>query len=241
MRELSGPPQSDRWIKNRVGRITGSRMADVMNVLTRKSKSGEAGEPGAKRINYRRELVAERILGRAASHFVTRYMEEGSEREDEARSMYEMATEQLVIPCGFVLHPQFDFAGATPDGLVGDGILEIKSPKPETLLEWMETGEVPDEYQKQCQWEMVCCERQWADFYGWYPGLPHFFKRIDRDEELIAQMESESERLHLEIETFLAKNGLPPTIWNDPAPEPADDDKSFEDACAWLDEIEVIP
>ena len=244
MRELPGPPQSDQWLKNRVGRITGSRMAEVMNVLTRKSKSGDVGEPGAKRINYRRELVAERILGRAASHFVTRYMEEGAEREDEARSMYELATHQMVIPCGFVLHPIFDFSGATPDGLVGDdGLLEIKSPKAETLVEWLDTREVPDEYKKQCQWEMVCCERQWADFYGWYPGMPHFFKRLDRDSKLIAEMEAEAEKLHLEVETFLAKNGLPPTVWNDPVEIPIsayDSDRSFADNCAFIGE-EIIP
>jgi hypothetical protein len=223
-------------------------MADVMNVLTRKSKNGEAGEPGAKRIAYRRELIAERILGRAADHFVTRYMEEGSEREAEARSMYEAATEQLVVPVNFVLHPIFDFSGATPDGLVGsDGLLEIKSPKPETLLEWLETSQVPDEYVKQCQWEMVCCERQWADFYGWYPGMPHFVVRIPRDEELISSMEAEAEKLHMEVESFLAQKGYPPTAWPDKEPEPAgppledyDSDKSFYENCAFIGE-EIIP
>ena len=250
MRELPGAPQSDQWLRNRIGRITGSRMADVMNVLTRKSKNGEAGEPGAKRISYRRELVAERILNRAADHFVTRYMEEGSEREDEARSMYELATKQMVFPVGFVLHPIFDFSGASPDGLVGeDGMLEIKSPKAETLLEWLETKEVPDEYNKQMQWEMVCGERKWCDFYGWYPGLPHFFKKVERDEDLIAQMEFEAEKLHLEIETFLANNGFPPTEWNDNSVpynsvlpiENYDHSKSFADNCDFLDEVEIIP
>lgn len=253
MRELPGTQQSDRWIKNRVGRITASRLGDVMSILTRKSKSGEAGEAGAKRMAYRRELIAERILGRAADHFVTRYMEEGSQRESEARAMYEMATHQMVIPANFVLHPEFDFFGASPDGLVGDdGLLEIKSPKPETLLEWIETGQIPDEYIKQCQGEMVCCDRQWADFYGWYPGLPHFFARITRDNELIAQMEAEVEKLHLEVESFLARSGYPPTVWNTTMTSgrelsdetyylpPYDDSKSFADNCAFIGEG-IIP
>jgi hypothetical protein len=157
----------------------------------------------------------------------------------------------LVIPVGFVLHPLYDFSGATPDGLVGnDGILEIKSPKPETLLEWLETGQVPDEYQKQCQWEMACCDRQWADFYGWYPRMPHFFKRLDRDDVLIAQMEAEVEKLHLEIESFLAQQGFPPTVWNDfergglggvPPCDEYDESKSFVANCEFMDAVEIVP
>lgn len=246
VRELAGAQQSDRWVRNRVGRLTASRMADVMNLLTRKSKNGDPGQPGAKRLTYRRELITERILGRASDHFVTPYMEQGSEREDEARSMYELATGRMVVPVNFVLHPRFDWAGASADGLVGDdGVLEIKSPKPETLLEWIESSEVPEEYLYQAQWEMACCERQFCDFYGWYPGMPHFFKTIPRSDELIERMEAEAEALHLDIEAFLAKSGYPPTVWSDEVPfedqPPAemtyDDTRAFHENMAGFDEL----
>jgi putative phage-type endonuclease len=245
MRELPGQQQSDRWIRNRIGRITASRMADVMHVLTRKSKNGEAGDPGGRRLAYRRELIAERILKRASDHPVTPYMEEGSAREDEARSNYELATNQMVIPVGFVLHPRFDWTGASADGLIGDdGCLEIKSPKPETLLEWIESNEIPEDYLYQAQWEMACCERKFCDFYGWYPGMPHFFRTIPRSDELIERMEQEAQSLHLDVEAFLAKNSFPPTTWVDEAPfeEPPayDDSKSFADNVDLSDEF-VIP
>jgi predicted phage-related endonuclease len=227
-------------------------MDDVMNFLTRASKNGSAGEPGGRRLRYRRELIAERILGRAADHYVTRWMEEGAEREDEARSMYELATGEMVVRCGFVLHPHYDFTGATPDGLVGtEGVLEIKSPKPETLVEWLETRVVPIEYQRQCQWEMVCCERQWADFYGWYPGMPPFLTRIERDAAMIAEMEQAALSLHQEIEAFLAQHNLPPTVWDvaaemkpqasaDSEEEDAyDPSKSFLDNCDFLDKYDI--
>ena len=243
MRELKGAQNSDRWLRNRVGRITASRMADVMSVLTRKSKSGEAGEPGAGRIRYRRELIAERILGRAADHFVTRYMEEGSEREGEACAMYEAATSQMVMPVGFALHPRFDWSGASPDGILEDRVLEIKSPKPETLLEWIETAVIPENYVYQMQWEMVCCEKKFADFYGWYPGLPHFFKTLEWNDVLVSEMEAKAESLHLDVEAFLAKIGHEPTVFHDEPPfadEPPAD-TAYDDSRPFHEQFEGVP
>lgn len=142
----------------------------------------QKGAEGAKRREYRLKLLAERLTGRIANNFVTMAMEEGKEREGEAISLYEQSTENLVAPVGFVLHPDYDFAGASPDGLVGKtGLLEVKSPQPHTLLLWLETREaneklkeadpseydkqnlseisfIPEEYRFQMQWQMRCCD-----------------------------------------------------------------------------------
>ena len=139
MRELPGAPQSDRWLRNRVGRITGSRMGDVMHTLKSASKNGKKGDPGGRYISYRRELITERITGRAADHYVTPWMERGNELEEEAQSRYEIATGIMLLPVGFTLHPEFDFTGASPDKLTDNGgIYEGKAPKIETLIEWRE-------------------------------------------------------------------------------------------------------
>lgn len=228
MRELPGPQQSDQWIKNRVGRITASRICDVMSYLSRPSKSGKAGDESAKRRGYKLELVAERLTGRSAEHYVSPYMEHGTETEDEARSFYELATKAFVEPVGFVLHPTMDFSGASPDGLVGeDGVLEIKCPKTETLLQWMDSKEIPDEYLMQMQWELACTGRKWADFYGYDPRLPigmrHVYQTVERNDALIEQVEAEVIKFNAEVEAFIAARGLPPTQWvvaMTPVPEP---------------------
>lgn len=222
MRELPGSQQSDQWIMNRVGRITASRICDVMSYLKR------GGESAARR-NYKLEIVAERLTGRSADHYVSPYMEHGTETEDEARSFYELATQTMVEPVGFVLHPTLDFVGASPDGLVGDdGILEIKCPKTETLLQWMDSKEIPDDYLFQMQWELACTGRQWCDFYGYDPRLPvgmrHVYERVPRNDALIEQIEAEVVRFHEEVEAFIKARGLPPTQWIvavAPAPKPA--------------------
>jgi hypothetical protein len=78
------PQGTAAWLQAREGRITASRMADVMSVL---KKGGE----GAPRRNYRTELIAERITGRAEEHYVSPEMDDGTTNEPFARTAYEVS------------------------------------------------------------------------------------------------------------------------------------------------------
>ena len=60
------------WLDFRRGKITASRVADVMATL---KKGGE----GAARRNYRVEQIAERMTGRSEDHYVSSEMEWGTE------------------------------------------------------------------------------------------------------------------------------------------------------------------
>jgi hypothetical protein len=86
--------------------------------------------------------------------------------------------------------------GASPDGLIGeDGLIEIKCPNSATHIDYLLTGMVPKKYDLQMQWQMACTGRQWCDFVSYDPRLPPnlsmLIKRIDRDNDLIAEMEIE--------------------------------------------------
>lgn len=240
MRELPGAQQSDRWLKNRLGRVTASRICDVMAYL---KKGGESEA----RKRYRRELVAERLTNRAEDHYVSPEMERGSQLEEEARERYELALGKMVCPVGFVLHPRFDFAGASPDGLVDDdGVLEIKCPKTETMLAWLESGEVPEEYVYQVQWQLACTERQWAHFLAYDDRLPESARylviRIERDEGMIQAIENEVQKIHDEAEAVIRKLGLPPTQWVIPSEEEGyDDSKSFIENCDFIEAGGIVP
>ena len=214
-------------------------MGDVMDLL-------KNGSEGSKRRLYRLKIQAERMTGRLAGNFVTRAMEEGMEREEQAVRLYEQATQSLAVPCGFVLHPSYDFCGASPDRMVDDGLLEVKSPQAHTLLLWLEIRRanegkepdwafIPQEYYDQMQKQMLCTERQWCDFWAWHPGLPPVIQRVPRDNERIAILEAQVCKLHEEIEDSIKASGRPATTWNgsydEPEP-PADDydhDKDFAD------------
>jgi hypothetical protein len=58
---------------------------------------------------------------------VASQMPHGTKTEPQARAQYTMKTGRMFKKVGFIPHPSSMFAGASPDGLVGDdGMLEIK-------------------------------------------------------------------------------------------------------------------
>ena len=162
---ITADQQSSAWLKAREGRITASRIKDVLSFNAN-------GKPSAKRTGYLMELVAERLTGRAEEHYVSPAMDHGTEFEPIARAAYEMAFNVDVIRVGFAVHPALDFAGASVDGLVGDqGIIEIKAPNTTTHLRWIMDGVVPEEHVAQIQWGMQCTERLWGDFITFDPRM----------------------------------------------------------------------
>jgi putative phage-type endonuclease len=180
--------QTPEWLAMRVGCVTGSRVADVMDRL-------KGGGQSQKRKNYKAEIVCEILTGRAAEHYVTPAMEWGIENEPIARAAYGIEVAE-VETVGFALHPTIERFGASPDGLVGaDGLVEFKCPQTSTHLETIMAGVIPPQYEWQMFAEMVCADRQFCDFVSYDPRLPKglqmFIRRLQRDDARIAEMEAE--------------------------------------------------
>ena len=172
MRETYGNQQSDSWLKWRVGRITASRMVDVCDRLSRKSSKGIKGDYGGKRETYFYELAYERQSGRAATHAPTYWMDRGNALEAEARMNYSAMIDEPVDPVGFVVHPKYDFMGASLDSLVGEkGGLEIKCYAGPKHLRIIEKGEDPEDLIAQIGGEMLCSGREWIDKFLYCPDL----------------------------------------------------------------------
>lgn len=198
--------RTDEWHKQRAGRITGSRFADAMAMDKRNPlKSTES------RNKYLREIVAEIISGEPPAEIDSRPLAWGRDAEPIARSEYEDETGNIVKDAGFTLHPQYDFVGASPDGLVGaDGIIEIKCPySREVHVRTMLEGDMPSEHMAQVQGVMWVTGRQWCDFISYRPDFPEearmFVKRIERDDAYIADMEQKLLRFWEEVQAAVAK------------------------------------
>jgi len=190
--------QSAEWFAARIGKVTASRVADVVA----RTKTGY----GASRANYLAELVAERLSGTRAEGFTNAAMQWGTDQEPEARLAYEFRNDASVELVGFVPHPSIDMSGASPDGLVGDdGLLEIKCPNTATHIETLLTGEIPGKYVVQMQWQMACTGRAWCDFASFDPRMPEqmrlFVKRVQRDDGHIAGLEEEVRTFLFELDT----------------------------------------
>lgn len=179
---------SPEWHALRVGRVTASRVADVIA----KTKTGY----GASRANYMAELIAERLTGIPADKFTNAAMQHGTEYEPEARTAYEFYSDVDVEQAAFVLHPKFFLSGASPDGLVGtDGLVEIKCPSVATHLDTLLNCAIPGKYTTQMMWQMACTGRKWCDFVSYDPRMPEhmriWIKRIERNDDVIAALEKE--------------------------------------------------
>lgn len=180
--------RSSAWFEARLGRVTASRVADVIA----KTKSGYS----ASRDNYMAQLICERLTGQQGESFTNAAMTWGTETEPLARSAFEAYADVMVEEVGFVPHPSIEMSGASPDGLVGlFGMLEIKCPNTATHIDTLLTQTVLGKYITQMQWQMRCCERQWCEFVSFDPRLPQdlqlFVKRVEFDPEYVAMLEKE--------------------------------------------------
>ena len=204
---------SEEWFQIRCGRVTASRVADIIA----KTKSGYS----TSRANYAAQLVVERLTGVVEPSFQNAAMQWGTDKEPEARAAYRFHTDAVVEETDFVLHPEIFMAGASPDGLVGDdGLVEIKCPISATHMDTLLREAIPDKYVVQMLWQMACTGRQWCDFVSYDPRFPEsmrlFVKRLDRDDERIAELEAEVRAFITEIEescaALNAKHGPTPPI-----------------------------
>jgi putative phage-type endonuclease len=194
--------RSDAWFEARIGKVTASRVADVIA----KTKTGYS----ATRDNYMAQLVCERLTGQKGESFTNAAMQWGTETEPLARISYEVAQNVLVDEVGFVLHPTIEMAGASPDGLVGDdGLLEIKCPNTATHIETLLSQTVPGKYNTQMQFQMACTGRSWCDFVSFDNRLPAelqlFVKRVPRDNMYIRLMEEEIVKFLNELDIKIAQ------------------------------------
>jgi len=179
--------RTTEWFAQRCGHLTASRIADMM---ARTQKGW-----GASRANYAAQLIAERLTGVAESGFTSAAMQHGIDTEAAARAAYGFMQDVEVVEAPFVLHPRLAWSGASPDGFVGDdGLVEIKCPNTATHITTLRGGEIPDKYIKQMQWQMACTGRNWCDFVSFDPRMPVemqlHIQRVDRDNDLIAEIES---------------------------------------------------
>ena len=193
---------SPEWLQERCGKVTASRIADVMA----KIKTGY----GAGRANYMAEIIAERLTNVPKQGFTNEAMRWGTETEPQARAMYEFQTGLEVTETGFVPHPVIEGTGASPDGLVGDsGLIEIKCPNTATHIDTLRGSAIDRKYVLQMHWQMICTGRDWCDFVSFDPRLSlakqMHVRRVHRDAELCEEITAEVTRFLTELNETVAE------------------------------------
>lgn len=193
---MNAPQRSEAWFQQRLGRVTASRVNDVLA----KIKSGEA----AARRDYRLQLVCERLTGAPAEDvYVNGDMQRGIDMEPVARTAYEAISGALVEEVGFLTHPDIPMAGASPDGRIGTLGIEIKCPRPATHIAYVQAGTVPQRYIPQIAWQAACAGFEAVDFVSYCEAMPEKLRllvvRWQRDETIVSAIEDEVRRFLVEV------------------------------------------
>jgi len=178
---------SDAWHKIRLGKITASRVKDVLT-------KGRGTSPSKTAESYMMELIAEILTGNSKPFFENDAMRWGTETEPQARAMYAVNNDFVdVKEVAFVEHNEQ--VGISPDGLIGDdGLLEIKCPNTTTQLKRALSDDYSADYKAQIQMQLWVTEREWCDFLSFDPRLDceagYLQQRVFRDEEYIEEMKT---------------------------------------------------
>jgi putative phage-type endonuclease len=187
---------SDAWHQMRLGKVTASRVADILA----RTKTG----PSASRQNYLIELAIQRTTGIIEESYTNAAMEWGTQTEPQARVAYEVNTHNFVDQVAFVDHPTIAGFGCSPDGIVGEGLIEIKCPNSATHWSYVKAKAPPTKYFIQMQAQMACTGAKWCDFVSFDPRMPErsqlLVVNVPRDEAFIAEMEAEIKKFLSEVE-----------------------------------------
>ena len=106
----------------------------------------------------------------------------GTVNERNAVKDYMVRTGNIVKSMGFKGHPDYDWLGGSPDGLVGDeGIIEVKCP----FVKKVPHTVIPPVYYCQVNGLLEILDRQWCDYISWTPTEMKIY-RVYRDRDLFA-------------------------------------------------------
>jgi len=170
--------QSDEWFNIRIGKFGASKAAEL---LMSPSTNGYNNL-----INLK---VYQKLTGETPNDlYQNDWMERGTELESEARQTFEYLTFTKVSQIGYI--ERDEWTGCSPDGLINpDGLLQIKCPKYSVHIDYLLSNKIPDNYYKQCQYELMITERKYNIFFSYHPKLKPFIFKIQRDENLIKNIE----------------------------------------------------
>ncbi len=195
------------WLAARSGIPTASEAA----CLLVKGKVVKGVKPphgfGTGALTYARQVAGEVMLGGPLPSYQSKAMELGSEYEATLRDEYAFLAGTDVTEVGMVqvLKEGRVIAGYSPDGFVGeDGLQEIKTRSPEKLIALLLGGPIPQDEYVQGQFGLWAAERKWIDHVAGYPGMPTHIRRIQRDEEMISDIEDAVQRFDHYVSEILA-------------------------------------
>lgn len=196
---LAGAQQSAAWFQERIGKLTASNMAAAMNFK-------KDGKESKERLDLKIAIIAERMTDIIREVYVNDAMMHGVEQEPNAKLAYTAHTGLKLMPAPFIPHPTIENFGASPDGFVGDGLLEVKCPTTPKHIAWILAGGIPEEHKPQMLAQMACTGRKWCEFVSFDPRVQErqrlFIRRFTPAAEEIQAVEAAAELFLDEVDAM---------------------------------------
>lgn len=186
------------WLDARLGKVTASE-ADQILTPEFAMRKGEGVQ------TYIAKKCAETLLRRPVADFGSFVTEEGEAMEYEARRWFAWEHSVKVRQVGFIEHED-GRCGCSPDGLIGDdGGVEIKCPQPTNHVRYVLDGTLPKDYAVQVHFSLYVTQRPWWMFVSYRKKLPEFVLKVERDEAIMAKIETALHAFYERFDTALAK------------------------------------
>ena len=168
---------SDEWFKLRLGKITSSESAKIM---------AHGKGLGKSAIDYAIGLKRENQTGEHIDKYSNDNMSRGHTQEPEAIKLYEQQKEVEVKNGGIFVS---GILADSPDGVVGEGLLEVKSVI-KSVQEKTRKRNAPDPaYKWQIQHHLLVTKKSWVDYVSYCEELNEILVfRVYPDEAMQKEM-----------------------------------------------------
>lgn len=173
MVEVNVEQRTPEWIEYRLGKITGTRLKEVLR---------------ADNLPLVYEMIAEVVSKQIEEIPVNRAMQRGVDLEPVVRQLYQDKNNEIIEEVGFCLSDDNDYLALSPDGFTLDrkGAIEIKCPSTKTHVKYILDDKIPTDYLPQvCMYFIVNKELQWLDFITYddrFTDLPMYVIHVTREE-----------------------------------------------------------
>lgn len=182
MPAMQAEQRSPEWLAARRGRITASTAAAILGM------------------NPHEGPLAAYNKIQGVTELTNKHMAWGVEFEKRAIACYEIETGNIAHTCGFWIHEEHNWLGASPDGTVrADGLVEVKCPSvlPESI---------PLHHRIQMLMQLECTGRKWCDYFSWAGDDKTFLARVWRCRGALTLIK----RLHAWYDLYVVHQTPPP-------------------------------
>lgn len=174
---------SPEWHKQRATRITGTRIAPIIGC----SPFSNAEDTMRAMVRAYHGKENEFEIKKEKDDHLRIALEYGIKNEPMAIMAFELFAEKngLILEveeAEFVVHPEYDWIGASPDGFVGENaLIEIKCPYSKRNAESFKSYVEQPHYYAQMQMQLQCTGRDECFFFQWNDKT-NLCERVERND-----------------------------------------------------------